>query len=76
MSDQKNLFTMTKNDSGHFLNSVKIWLVGPVRFELTTPRLSSVCSNQLSYEPIARYTRQPPMVEPDGIEPTTSSLQS
>ena len=26
-------------------------LVGPVRFELTTPRLSSVCSNQLSYEP-------------------------
>ena len=41
---------MTKNDSGHFLNSA-IWLVGPVRFELTTPRLSSVCSNQLSYEP-------------------------
>ena len=26
-------------------------VVGPVRFELTTPRLSSVCSNQLSYEP-------------------------
>ena len=26
-------------------------MVGPVRFELTTPRLSSVCSNQLSYEP-------------------------
>jgi hypothetical protein len=26
-------------------------LVGPGRFELPTPRLSSVCSNQLSYEP-------------------------
>ena len=26
-------------------------MVGPVRFELTTPRLSSVCSDQLSYEP-------------------------
>ena len=26
-------------------------VVGPVRFELTTPRLSSVCSDQLSYEP-------------------------
>ena len=26
-------------------------LVGLVRFELTTPRLSSVCSNQLSYRP-------------------------
>jgi hypothetical protein len=25
--------------------------VGLVRFELTTPRLSSVCSNQLSYRP-------------------------
>ena len=30
-----------------------IWrtLVGPGRFELPTPRLSSVCSNQLSYGP-------------------------
>jgi hypothetical protein len=26
-------------------------LVGPDRFELSTPRLSSVCSNQLSYGP-------------------------
>ena len=26
-------------------------MVGPGRFELPTPRLSSVCSNQLSYEP-------------------------
>ena len=27
-------------------------LVGPERFELSTPRLSSVCSDQLSYEPV------------------------
>jgi hypothetical protein len=27
-------------------------MVGPGRFELPTPRLSSVCSNQLSYEPV------------------------
>ena len=26
-------------------------MVGPVGLEPTTPRLSSVCSNQLSYEP-------------------------
>ena len=26
-------------------------LVGLTRFELVTPRLSSVCSNQLSYRP-------------------------
>ena len=26
-------------------------VVGLVRFELTTPRLSSACSNQLSYRP-------------------------
>src|SRR5215475_10158128 len=27
------------------------WMVGLSRFELLTPRLSSVCSNQLSYRP-------------------------
>jgi hypothetical protein len=27
-------------------------LVGLTRFELVTPRLSSVCSNQLSYRPL------------------------
>ena len=27
-------------------------MVGPGRLELPTPRLSSVCSNQLSYGPI------------------------
>jgi hypothetical protein len=30
------------------------WLVGQERLELSTPRLSSVCSNQLSYWPIVR----------------------
>ncbi len=29
-------------------------MVGPGRLELPTPRLSSVCSNQLSYEPFFR----------------------
>ena len=33
------------------LVSVEQTLVGPGRFELPTPRLSSVCSNQLSYGP-------------------------
>src|SRR6185503_11983996 len=38
-------------------------LVGPDRFELSTPRLSSVCSNQLSYGPspaaVVRKKRTP-----------------
>lgn len=35
--------------------TVSAVMVGPVRFELTTPRLSSVCSDQLSYEPVFRF---------------------
>ena len=37
-------------------------MVGLDRFELSTPRLSSVCSNQLSYRPIRPYRpfRPPP----------------
>ncbi len=31
-------------------------LVGLTRFELVTPRLSSVCSNQLSYRPVKTLT--------------------
>ena len=31
--------------------SHRLRMVGPERFELSTPRLSSVCSNQLSYGP-------------------------
>ncbi len=30
------------------------WVVGLSRFELLTPRLSSVCSNQLSYRPVLK----------------------
>lgn len=45
------------------------YLVGPDGFEPTTPRLSSACSNQLSYEPSF-------MVESIGIEPTASCMQS
>src|SRR6188472_3567137 len=32
-------------------------LVGLTRFELVTPRLSSVCSNQLSYRPVSTVQR-------------------
>jgi hypothetical protein len=32
-------------------------MVGLSRFELLTPRLSSVCSNQLSYRPSYYYSR-------------------
>jgi hypothetical protein len=36
---------------GNRLTSAEQTMVGPGRFELPTPRLSSVCSNQLSYGP-------------------------
>jgi hypothetical protein len=43
-------------------------LVGPGRFELPTPRLSSVCSNQLSYGPspaaLCRYWARNPSLLP------------
>ena len=36
-------------------------MVGLTRFELVTPRLSSVCSNQLSYRPLeSGLARSPP----------------
>src|SRR4249920_3441538 len=35
-------------------------LVGLSRFELLTPRLSSVCSNQLSYRPSSPLSRHSP----------------
>ena len=34
-------------------------MVGPGRLELPTPRLSSVCSNQLSYGPIRMEHHKP-----------------
>ena len=43
-------------------------MVGQTGLEPVTPRLSSVCSNQLSYRPI--------LVEVTGFEPMTFCLQS
>ena len=39
-------------------------LVGLTRFELVTPRLSSVCSNQLSYRPVSTVQRAVPFRDP------------
>ena len=41
-------------------------LMGLTRFELVTPRLSSVCSNQLSYRPDILFQRT--------VEPVLSKL--
>jgi hypothetical protein len=47
-------------------------MVGPDGLEPSTPRLSSACSNQLSYEPMVASG----LVEPTGFEPVTPCLQS
>src|SRR5659263_523728 len=44
-------------------------MVGLDRFELSTPRLSSVCSNQLSYRPFRRPAKEG---RPDSKEPSGS----
>ena len=44
-------------------------MVGPGGLEPPTPALSTRCSNQLSYETIIPKEK---MVEPIGVEPTTS----
>jgi hypothetical protein len=41
-------------------------MVGLTRFELVTPRLSSVCSNQLSYRP--RYSLKEPLPVPSKLD--------
>jgi hypothetical protein len=55
-------------------------LVGVTGFEPVTLRLSSACSNQLSYTPIkpklALASRERRLVELRGFEPLTYSLQS
>ena len=54
-------------------------MVGPDGLEPSTPRLSSACSNQLSYEPksfLGRIGFWLRMVEPAGFEPATPCLQS
>ncbi len=50
--------------------SLSNMMVGPGGLEPPTPALSTRCSNQLSYEPYYDVRRK--MVEPIGIEPTTS----
>ena len=40
--------------------------MGLTRFELVTPRLSSVCSNQLSYRP--RYSLKEPLPVPSKLD--------
>ena len=45
-------------------------MVGPGGLEPPTPALSTRCSNQLSYEP--KIPERIRLVEPIGIEPTTS----
>ena len=49
-------------------------LVGLTGLEPVTPRLSSACSNQLSYRPA--FLSPCRLVEARGLEPRTSSLQS
>src|SRR5262249_19660121 len=44
--------------SRHYAIRAPLKLVGLSRFELLTPRLSSVCSNQLSYRPYSNPTFQ------------------
>ena len=44
-------------------------MVGLDRFELSTPRLSSVCSNQLSYRPSEKMGEEG---RPDSKEPSGS----
>ena len=57
-------------------------MVGLTGFEPVTLRLSSACSNQLSYTPVALVLRSSPLssfflrVEAWGFEPQTYSLQS
>ena len=53
-------YSLSKN-----YKSLSHYQVGPDGLEPSTPRLSSVCSNQLSYEPSLS------LVEPNGFEPMT-----
>ena len=46
-------------DPGSFpASTYQLVMVGLTRFELVTPRLSSVCSNQLSYRPGVSHTNK------------------
>jgi hypothetical protein len=49
-------------------------MVGLTRFELVTPRLSSVCSNQLSYRPLSLTA--PKAKRRQGVLPDTALTQA
>src|SRR5262249_11235314 len=49
--------------SRHYAIRAPLKLVGLSRFEILTPRLSSVCSNQLSYRPYSSATFKEPLGE-------------
>jgi hypothetical protein len=49
-------------------------LVGLTRFELVTPRLSSVCSNQLSYRPSSSVAFKEPDIPLEKGDPVLSKL--
>ena len=52
-------------------------MVGPDGLEPSTPRLSSACSNQLSYEPVVgKCVSRRRLVEPVGFEPGTLRVSS
>ena len=60
----------------HFAIPNSLKMVGLSRFELLTPRLSSVCSNQLSYRPVP-VRSSPPLVSksrPGNPGPVLSKL--
>ena len=71
-------------DAQPFQNQTpSVCMVGPDGLEPSTPRLSSACSNQLSYEPKAGEGGETSnrasgrsLVEPAGFEPATPCLQS
>ena len=58
-----------RRNAGHSISGWKV--VGLTRFELVTPRLSSVCSNQLSYRPDSAKASSGKPSSPDscGIPP-------
>ena len=64
----------SKNDG--FLQPKSDRVVGLTGFEPVTLRLSSACSNQLSYTPVAGRDPQTELVELRRFELLTYSLQS
>jgi len=58
------------------LRREKNYMVGVTGFEPVTLRLSSACSNQLSYTPVVGLTARHPLVELRRLELLTYSLQS